>query len=219
MSTIAPARTMPDGSPCWCVSGHDSSDPAVWEGWQHAPTCLLRRAGGDVEALVDAALADSMLVAELVEYPLDLFWQRKVLWAANYFVLWPLGLTLVVVVDTHPVDAAAWCGDEERHEAHAFRPASNDDLRRPPEGACAGTAVGEVVTDLQVRHWQFPDGQLGETIDAPEENDEDYSTFLRYVHDRMLELKPHERRYLLQRYARHNIASAEQVLTTVVVDE
>lgn len=33
-------RSMPDGSPCWCVSDHD---PRIVDGWVHAPACLAYR--------------------------------------------------------------------------------------------------------------------------------------------------------------------------------
>jgi hypothetical protein len=38
-------------------------------------------------------------VAEFAPFPLDRFLTEKALWAANYFVLWPLGLALTVNVE------------------------------------------------------------------------------------------------------------------------
>lgn len=44
----APVRTMPDGSPCWCVS-----DDEPHEGWIHAPLCLARRETAELQATFD----------------------------------------------------------------------------------------------------------------------------------------------------------------------
>lgn len=139
---------------------------------------------------------------QFVPFDLTQFLNGKSLWAANYFVLWPMGLALTVDVATEAVDASAWCGDDKVHVEHKRR-----------RGKCLGARVTDEVTNLHVRHWVFPNDELGETINQEQaENQGDYEVFLAFVRDRLLNLKPDERHILVNKFNQHGIASAEQIL-------
>lgn len=47
----------------------------------------------------------------LVPFDLDAFQERKALWAANFFILWPLGLSLTITLEDHDIavlDVREW---------------------------------------------------------------------------------------------------------------
>lgn len=154
--------------------------------------------------------AESDLAPRFVEFPLEQFWDEKAMWAANYFVLWPLGLALTVDVGTVPREPLAWCGGDSLHGSHPTG------LEFPGSGTtCQGTTPGDV-TNLHVRHWEYPLGELEETIDMSQaENEALFKGFLTFVHRRLVNMKPDERRLLLGRYKRFDVASAEQILLAV----
>lgn len=115
---------------------------------------------------------------KFVETSLADFHQSKIMWAANYFVLWPLGLALTVTSET----------DE------------------------AGV---KTYTKLDVREWTYPDGELTETINQDEdENQADYAIFLAGARERILAMKPEERVIALHRLAKHEIATAVQMIAS-----
>lgn len=117
-------------------------------------------------------LAATRVEPELVTYDLTAFLRRKALWAANYFVLWPLGLALTATTD--------------------------DD---------------GVVTRLDVREWAYPEGELGETIEEPQDlNLADYEAFLSFVRERVLAMKPEERKSAIGRLSHNEIASGIQLM-------
>lgn len=155
------------------------------------------------EPAVEPTPADPSSRLSFVEFPLDVFHRRKLLWAANYFVLWPLGVALTVDVATVAADPEHWCKRKTIHVAHVRK-----------AGSCAGTVRGDGdVTNLHLREWRYPEGELGETINQDvEENQADYLVFLAYVRDRLLGMKPSERRILLDHYGRNAIAGAEPIL-------
>lgn len=144
--------------------------------------------------------------AQFVPYDLTAFLDGKAMWAANYFVLWPLGLSLVVDTATEAVDAVGWCADPRVHVGHP-RP------RTRAKAPCAGTRASDAVTNLHVRQWTWPEGELGETINQePDENQGDYEVFLGFVRDQIVGMKAEERHVVLARLGKHSIASAEQIL-------
>lgn len=115
---------------------------------------------------------------ELIQFDPQVFLDSKLLWATNYFVLWPLGLTLAVEYDA----------------------AANDGER--------------AVSNLHVREWAYPDGEMIETINQHQsENQSDFRIFLAFVRDRLLAMKPDERHSALAALSRHGIAESEQILS------
>lgn len=114
---------------------------------------------------------------KMTQFDPQMFLDSKLLWATNYFVLWPLGLTLAVEVD----DAL----DGER-----------------------------AVSNLHVREWAYPNGEMIETINQDQsENQSDFRVFLAFVRDRLLAMKPDERHSALAALSRHGIAESEQILS------
>lgn len=109
---------------------------------------------------------------KMVQFDPQMFLDSKLLWATNYFVLWPLGLTLAVEYD---------------------------------DGA---------VSNLHVREWAYPEGEMIETINQDQsENQSDFRIFLAFVRDRLLDMKPDERHSALAALSRHGIAESEQILS------
>lgn len=142
---------------------------------------------------------------KFLPYDLTAFLNGKALWAANYFVLWPLGLSLVVDVETEYVEAVGWCGDQKVHAEHR--------RGRRAKSPCRGTRVTDAVTNLHVRTWEYPEGELGETIDQEQlENQADYDVFLGYVRERVLGMKIGERHLALRRLSKHGVAEPGQLL-------
>lgn len=139
-------------------NGHDESDDAP-------PERLL---------IPDAKPEDGPTIA-LVPFDLDRFLDSKSLWAANYFVLWPLGLTLSVTKEDGEV------GDAR---------------------------------NLDVREWSYPEGEQIETItQTPEENQACFETWLGFVRERILAMKPDERHATLKLFERHSITGGDQILS------
>lgn len=123
------------------------------------------------EATWELAADEARAKSEFVPYDLTEFLRRKALWAANYFVLWPLGLALTATVED------------------------------------------EVVTRLDVREWAYPEGELGETIEEPSDlNLADYEVFLGFVRERVLAMKPDERKSAIGRLSHNEIASGIQLM-------
>lgn len=164
------------------------------------PTALMDARGATVDSgFIDPAPEDPAERPSFVEFPLSEFHQGKALWAANYFVLWPLGLALAVSVDVVPVEAEKFCGVEDAHDPHKVFDAD-----------CMGTMLGEYKS-LDVRQWEYPEGELGETIAQEDKADhEDFTTFLAFVRGRILAMKPDERVTALARLDR--FVNAAQLL-------
>lgn len=145
-----------------------------------------------------------------VPYSLDEFLHGKSMWAANYFVLWPLGLALTATIEVLPVEEAKFCGLERTHDAHLYHAT---DLGPAGDGAeCAGTVRGSVVS-LGVREWHYPEGEPAETIDQSHgENKADFRAFASYARDRLMAMSPKERKVALDRLENVNIFTAETLL-------
>ena len=111
-----------------------------------------------------------------VPYSLERFLTEKALWAANYFVLWPIGLALTA--DVEIVD---------------------------------GFVVK--VRGVHVREWVMPSEEKSETINqSSTENKNDYETFLAFVRERLLNMKPEERISAMRRLSSNDVAQPDQIL-------
>lgn len=127
-------------------------------------------ADGLIEVL-EAEAEQRASKAQFLPFSLKELLDDKVLWAANYYILWPLGLALTVEIVDHEV------------------------------------------TNLHVREWVYPEGELGETINlTKEENQSAYVTFLAFVRARLLAMKPEERHVLLHKYEDSGITTPKQLL-------
>lgn len=178
----------------------------------------------EVESLVDEALGDVSWPLEpidpvaatpdsgagdppqFVRVAIEDFHLGKFMWAANYFVLWPLGFALTVTHEQVALEPAKYCGDLERHDPHKFAPEGKTRRRD-----CMGTRRAYV--DIHVREWTYPEGELAETIDQdPSENGEDYAEFLTHARERILAMKPAERKLALERLGGHSVLNAATLM-------